>query len=154
MNRVRSSFALITFCATATLLASLGLAVVFTSASVAVAFARGNAPGDERAVAPPTFVQSVSAQAPPDAANERTFSGLITDDRCGARHAPSSGKSPSECVNMCIRNGSHYELVNGDRNYLLEGNADDLGKLASQRANVVGSLNGDSIKVSAVAAAQ
>jgi len=149
-----SPFALIVFCATATLLTALASAVVFTSATVGFAVARGTPASDEKVALAQAERSGEGNQAPPDAPQSRIFAGMITDDHCGARHAPDSGKSPSECVRMCIGHGSHYTLVNGDKRYLLEGNSAELGKLASQRANITGSLTGDTIRVSSVSATQ
>ncbi|MBZ5570335.1 MAG: hypothetical protein LAO09_00470 [Acidobacteriia bacterium] len=150
----RSPFALIVFCATAALVAALASAVVFTSATVALAVARGTPASEERVALAQAEKSGEGNQAPPDAPQSRIFAGMITDDHCGARHAPDSGKSPSECVKMCIGHGSHYALVNGDKRYLLEGDSEELGKLASQRANIAGSLSGDTIRVSSVSATQ
>ena len=51
---------------------------------------------------------------------------------------------------MCVRNGSKYLLVDGGKSYQLDGNADDLGRLAGERANIVGTLNGNTIRVSSI----
>jgi hypothetical protein len=152
--KARSPFALIVFCVAATLLAALALAAVFTSASVAFAVARGTLPGDDKATSAPAEKLREASQGPLDAPQDRAFAGMITDDHCRARHAPDSDKSPSECVKMCIGNGSHYALVDGDKSYHLEGNAEELGKVAARRASIVGQLTGDTIKVSSVSATQ
>ena len=156
MNKSRSSFALVAFCAAASLLAALGLAVIFTSVTIAVAGDGGTAYGENRPASPEATnpVRIAESQVPLGTQNQRSFAGLITDDRCGARHAPNSAKSSTECVEICIRRGAHYALVNGDKSYLLDGNVEDLGKLAGQRADVVGSLTGDTIKVSSVSVTQ
>lgn len=146
MNRNRSSFGLITFCASATLLAALALAVVFATATVAFAVVRG--------AESVSIEDKVSPAEGADLAQETVFAGLVTDDHCGARHSADSAKNPSECTQMCIRQGSKYSLVNGDNSYLLNGATNDLGKLAGQRVNVVGSLTGSTIKVSSVTAAR
>jgi len=148
----RSTVALIVFCAASTLVASLGFALLFTSVTVAFAVVPGAASGNNEATALPAFASGVGAQSAESSTSKETFSGMVTDDRCGARHAPSTDKSPSECVNLCLRNGAHYQLVDGDKSYQLEGSADGLGKVAGQRASVVGQLTGDTIRVSAVSA--
>jgi hypothetical protein len=128
-----SWFGLITFCGLLTLAASLGLATVFAGGAAAFA-AAGAEP-----------VQQTNGAA------EQSFSGMITDSQCGARHEQSSGKRPADCARMCVRNGSKYMLVNGDQKNILEGNEAALDHLAGQRVTVTGTLNGNTIKVSSVA---
>ena len=61
-----------------------------------------------------------------------------------------SGKSPMECTKMCVRNGSKYVLVEGDKKYALAGNESELDGLADQRVKIVGSLDGNTIKVTSI----
>lgn len=126
---------LLTFCSLMTLAASLGLAVLFAGGAAAFAF-------------DPQQVQKSDAVA------EQTFSGMITDSQCGARHDQSTGKRPADCARMCVRNGSKYILVNGDQKNILEGNELALDHLAGQRVTVKGTLAGDTIKVSSVSAVE
>jgi hypothetical protein len=126
---------LLTFCSLMTLAASLGLAALFAGGAVALA-ASSN-------------IEQVQKS---DAVAEQTFSGMITDSQCSARHDRYSGKRPADCTRMCVRNGSKYILVNGDQKNILEGNELALDHLAGQRATVTGTLNGDTIKVSSATA--
>jgi hypothetical protein len=135
VNTNRSWFSLLTFCASASLAAALVLAIVFTCASAILA-----------AAAPVTAV----AQDPNTAVPQPVFSGVITDDQCGGRHDKESGKNPAECTLACVRNGGKYSLVNGDKKYLLDGNADELSHWAGQRVAIAGTLSGDTIKVASV----
>ncbi|HEX4425066.1 MAG TPA: hypothetical protein VH079_06690 [Terriglobales bacterium] len=127
---------LLTFCSLMTLAASLGLGVLFVGGVAAFA------------VPDPQQVQKSDAVA------EQTFSGMITDSQCGARHDQTSNKRPADCARMCVRNGSKYVLINGDQKNILEGDEIALDHLAGQRATVTGTLNGDTIKVSSVALAK
>jgi hypothetical protein len=127
---------LLTFCASASLAAALAFAAVFTGASAVLAVA-----------APET---AAAAEEPNTAAPPPAFSGLITDNQCGARHDKESEKSPSECTLACIRNGASYSLIDGDKKYALDGNADELGRWAGQRVTVAGTRSGDIIKVTSV----
>jgi hypothetical protein len=61
-----------------------------------------------------------------------------------------SDKDPTGCAKMCVRNGSKYVLVQGDKRYALAGSESQLEGLAGQRANITGILNGNTIKVSAI----
>ncbi len=130
-----SWFGLITFCSVMTLAASLGLAALFAGGAA-------------------TFASDPQQVQKNDAVAEQTFSGMITDSQCGARHDQSSGKRPADCARMCVRNGSKYVLVNGDQKNILEGNELALDHLAGQRATVTGTLNGDTIKVSSAVLAR
>jgi hypothetical protein len=135
----RSWFGLITFCATLALVAALGSAVLFITAAVSFAAADGGRPAK-------------GATQEADNPREKVFAGLVTDDHCGARHAMDSGKSPTECAKTCVRNGSKYVLVEGDRKYALAGNESELDGLAGQRAKVVGTFDGKTLKVSSASA--
>jgi hypothetical protein len=84
-------------------------------------------------------------------ASTRTYSGVISDDHCAARHDMNSGKNPSECTQACVRRGAHYLLVNGDRSYRLEGNPDQLATFSGIRVTLTGSLSGNRINVSSIA---
>jgi hypothetical protein len=87
-----------------------------------------------------------------DAASGKTFTGMVTDARCGARHSMKSDKTSAECARSCVRKGSRYVLVDGEEIHTLEGDSTQLDKLAGARVEVVGRLVGDTIKVEAVAA--
>jgi hypothetical protein len=80
------------------------------------------------------------------------FTGMITDSRCGARHMRNSQLSTTECTEACVRNGAHYVLIDGDRRYLLIGAEQSLSKLAGERANIMGTLQGNAIVVNSAAA--
>ena len=136
-NPNRSWIALVTFCTTAAIVTALGLAILFATATAAFGGAQSSAPsGNDTEGTTPA----------------RTFAGLITDANCGARHSKNSGKSPAECVQACVRNGSKYTLVDGDKVHILDGKTAEIDSLAGQRVKIVGTLDGETIKVSSVAA--
>jgi hypothetical protein len=134
LNKDRPWLALITFCVTPALIVALGSAVLFTGAAAAFAVSDSARP--------------VATTQEADNPRERVFAGLITDDHCGARHDMDSGMNPTECTKMCVRNGSKYVLVEGNKRYALAGSESQLGGLAGQRANIAGTLDGNRIKVS------
>ena len=91
------------------------------------------------------------------AANKpQAFTGKISDAMCGANHM--MGGEASECVRACVRKGSKYALLVGDKVYTLETSdkptLDQLDKLADQQVKVTGEASGDSIAVLSVAAAK
>jgi len=137
----RRWFGLITFCVTPALVVALGLALLFAGVAVAFAVSDGGKP---------VAAAAQAAYSP----RIRVFSGLITDDHCAARHEMDSGMNPAECTKMCVRNGSRYALVEGDKRYALEGSKSQLDGLAGQRANIAGTLDGNTIKVTSTGSGQ
>jgi hypothetical protein len=88
------------------------------------------------------------------AAKPETFTGEVSDAMCGAKH---STADKAGCTRACVKKGSNYALVVGDKVYTLqadEANKDKLDKLAGEKAKVTGTASGDTIQVSKVAAAK
>lgn len=89
------------------------------------------------------------------AAASQTFTGEVSDSMCGAKHAIAD---KAACTRGCVKKGSSYALVVGDKVYTLK--TDDkaalaeLDKLAGENAKVTGTADGDTIAVSKVAAAK
>src|ERR1700739_1515585 len=93
-------------------------------------------------------------QAKQDAVpQQRAFSGVVTDSACRARHTIAR-KSAAECARDCVDRGSSYVLVAGEGVYRLDGNTSELDKVAGQRVQIVGTLDGRVLTVSSVSAAQ
>ena len=136
-KRKGSWFSLIVFYATAALVSALGLAILFASATVALAVA-----------------QSYDTHAGQNDGSIRTVSGMLTDSRCGARHPMNSGKTTADCVRACVRKGAAYILINSERTYTLTGDQEELSKLAGQRVTLRGNLQGSTIQVSAISPEQ
>jgi len=88
----------------------------------------------------------------------QTYSGIVGDAVCGARHTMDG--DDISCLRTCIQRGSKYDLVVGDKVFVLnfkdQSVAETLDKLASQqaRALVKGEENGGAIEVQSVAAAR
>lgn len=83
----------------------------------------------------------------------KSFSGLLTDSRCGARHSRALGKSAAECARFCVRHGAHYIIVNGPNTYKLEGRTAQLRDFAGQRVVVMGLLQDGAIQVRSLSTA-
>lgn len=79
----------------------------------------------------------------------QTLTGTVTDAMCGAKHSMEG--SAAQCTRSCVKEGSGYALVVGDKVYKLTGKIDDLDALAGEQATVTGTVNGDSIEVASVA---
>lgn len=81
-----------------------------------------------------------------------TFTGVVSDAMCGAKHVMAG--SPADCQKACVKGGSAYALVVGDKVYKLAGNTADLEKIGVGKATVTGTEKGDTIDVQTVAAAK
>lgn len=87
------------------------------------------------------------------AANQdKTLTGVISDSMCGASHM-AKDKTAAECTRMCVKDGSKYALVAGDKVYTLSGHEAELDKLAGAKATIKGDVSGTNVKVSSVQAA-
>jgi hypothetical protein len=85
------------------------------------------------------------------ASTGQSYEGMVTCSRCGAKHSAAMARTATSCARMCVKAGARFELVQADSTYLLEGNLEELTRVAGQRARIVGSLNGDTITVASVA---
>ncbi|HTC56471.1 MAG TPA: hypothetical protein VK706_08690 [Candidatus Sulfotelmatobacter sp.] len=87
------------------------------------------------------------------AAGKQTFTGEVSDAMCGKQHMEGTA---ADCTRECVSKGSKYALVVGEKVYTLD--ASDkaalatLDKQAGKNATVTGTLDGDTITVSSVAA--
>jgi len=92
------------------------------------------------------------------AAKLQTFTGIVGDAVCGAKHTMEG--DDVHCLRTCIQRGSKYDLVVGDKVYVLDikdtSSADTLDKLGTlqAKAKVKGEVNGDVIEVESVDAAK
>jgi hypothetical protein len=82
----------------------------------------------------------------------QSYTGVISDAMCGKSHL--AGQSAAACTAACVKEGSAYALVVGDKVYKLEGKTDGLDKLAGDKATITGTASGDTITVESVAAAK
>jgi hypothetical protein len=130
-----SWIALVFYCSVTTLAAGFALAILFASITVVYSAAQPASQASEA---------GVPAQ---------TFSGIITDAHCGAKHK-SSDKSPAECTRICVKNGSQYELVDGYKVYALHGDIVQLNQLSGQRVTITGTLAGNSINIATMSVGQ
>jgi hypothetical protein len=84
----------------------------------------------------------------------QTLTGEVSDAMCGAKHEM-AGKA-ADCARACVKHGSKYALVVGDKVYTLETSdkaaLDTLNGLAGAKATVTGEVDGTTITVKSVAA--
>ncbi|MGD1021371.1 MAG: hypothetical protein ABR880_01225 [Candidatus Sulfotelmatobacter sp.] len=85
---------------------------------------------------------------------QRTFTGEVGDAMCGRKHM--EGSTAAECTRACVAHGSKFALVVGEKIYTLDTSDKtalaSLDKQAGKTATVSGTLDGDTIEVSSVAA--
>jgi hypothetical protein len=88
------------------------------------------------------------------AAAKQTFTGEVGDSMCGRKHM--EDEPAAECTRACVAHGSNYALIVGDKVYTLQTTdktaLNTLDRQAGKNATVTGTLEGDSIQVSSVAA--
>ncbi len=89
-----------------------------------------------------------------DKGKEKTLTGVVSDSACGRKHTMMPGKSDAVCTRECVKMGSKFALVVGDKVYTLEGGAEDLDKLAGEKARVKGTVSGNTVQVASVTAAK
>ncbi len=85
-----------------------------------------------------------------------TWKGSISDKMCGAKHMM-AGVGDAECTTSCVKKGSPYVFVVGDKVYDIENQKDDkvsadLAKHAGQSVEVKGSMSkdGKSVKITSI----
>lgn len=90
------------------------------------------------------------------AAKVQSFTGTVSDAMCGAKHMMQG--DDASCLRACVQKGSKYALVVGGKVYTLDtkdkATTDTLDQLAAKKATVKGTVDGDTITVSSVAAAK
>lgn len=85
-------------------------------------------------------------------AQATTLTGVVSDQMCGAKHMMEGGAA--KCTRECVKMGSPYALVVGDKVYTLKGHSSELDALAGQSVVVKGTLSGTTVDVDSVTAAK
>jgi hypothetical protein len=92
------------------------------------------------------LLAGLAAAQPPKAKNQ-SWTGVVTDSMCGAKHMMAN---PADCTRTCVKQGSSYALLVGDTVYTLKGHESEVDKLAGQKATVTGTADGTTIQVASV----
>ncbi|MBV9342405.1 MAG: hypothetical protein JO159_16150 [Acidobacteria bacterium] len=121
--------------------AALLVALIVAGGAAALASHEGQAVEEAQAAVPVTA----------ESQDGDTFTGMISDSWCGARHKRNSQLSSAECAHACVRRGASYVLVDGDRRFALRGGETSLTRLAGERAHVSGTRQGGAIVVNSAA---
>lgn len=88
-------------------------------------------------------------------AKETTLTGKVGDAMCGAKHMMADNEAM--CTGECVKKGSDYALIVGDKVYTLKASdalEADLAKLAGKSATIKGDENGGTVQVASVVAAK
>jgi hypothetical protein len=75
-----------------------------------------------------------------------TVRGTVTDAMCGAHHIMKNA-SAAECTRACVKNGSDFALLSGDKLYTLKGDKSLFDKWAGQTVTVQGQVSRTTITV-------
>ena len=84
----------------------------------------------------------------------QTFTGVITDTMCGAKHTMMKGQPDADCVKMCVKGSSEYALYDGTKVWKLSDQKTP-AKFPAGKVAVTGTADEKSmtIKVASIAAA-
>ena len=84
------------------------------------------------------------------AGKAKSWTGTVSDSNCGAKHATASDEAAA-CVAKCVSGGGKYTLVAKGKVYQVEPQ-DKFADFAGKSVKVTGTMSGDSITATEVAA--
>ena len=84
-------------------------------------------------------------------AQSRTFTGTVSDEHCGAKHARPSAAAES-CVEKCVSGGAKYVLVSHGKVYQVD-DQDKFKGMGGKAVKVKGTLSDSTITVADVSPA-
>lgn len=87
------------------------------------------------------------------AAQPTTMTGVVSDAMCGAHHMMKDATA-AQCTRVCVKQGSDFALVVGDKVYTLQGDKSQIDKYAGQSVTVKGDVTGTTLKVTALEASK
>ena len=83
----------------------------------------------------------------------QTLAGTVSDAMCGKTHMI-KGASAAKCTRECVKEGSDFALVVGDKVYTLKGDKTAIDKFAGASVIVKGTLSGSTVTMESIKAAQ
>ena len=86
------------------------------------------------------------------AASTQNLVGIISDDMCKSKHMMPG--SDADCINACVKAGSKYALVVGNKIYVLKGEPNQLAKWAGKKVNVSGDVQNSLVSVLSISEAK
>jgi hypothetical protein len=84
---------------------------------------------------------------------DQTLTGIVSDAMCGKTHMM-KGASAATCTRECIKEGSDYALVVGDKVYTLKGDKTAIDKFAGANVVIKGKLSGNTVTMESIKVAQ
>jgi hypothetical protein len=82
-------------------------------------------------------------------AGPQKITGVVSDDMCKQKHMM-PGHSDADCTRACIKAGTKYALVAGDKVYVLKGDPKQIGQFAGKRVSVTGDVTKESLAVQSI----
>ena len=79
----------------------------------------------------------------------KTIDGVVSDTMCGKKHMM-PGKTDAQCVQECIKSGSSYALVAGDKVYTLAGKPQTIAPFAGKHVKIEGDLKDNTFTVTSI----
>jgi hypothetical protein len=79
---------------------------------------------------------------------DKTFTGTVSDEHCGVKHAKASAAAEA-CVEKCVSGGAKYVLVSHGKVYQVDAQ-DKFQGLGGKSVKVTGSLSDSTITVAEV----
>ena len=74
-----------------------------------------------------------------------SFTGIVTDEHCGAKHVQTS-QADEDCVRKCLRNGTRAALIVDGKIYRIR-NQEAIKGHEGHKVTVSGSLKGDTLHI-------
>jgi hypothetical protein len=69
-----------------------------------------------------------------------TFTGVVTETMCGAKHTMMKDQPDDKCIQMCVKGSSEFALFDG-QNVIKLSNQSKPAKFAAQKVKVTGTLD-------------
>ena len=92
----------------------------------------------------------VLAASAASAQTSQTLKGTVSDAMCGAHHMM-QGMNAAQCTRACVKEGSDFALVSGDKVYTLKGDKSQFDKFAGEAVTVKGKVDGMTVTVDSIA---
>jgi hypothetical protein len=79
----------------------------------------------------------------------QTLAGIISDSMCMKKHMM-PGRSDADCIKECVKAGSSYVLVVGDKSYVLKGKTAMVAQYAGKHVTVQGTIDQKTVTVESI----
>jgi hypothetical protein len=79
----------------------------------------------------------------------QTIDGVVSGTMCGKKHML-AGKTAAECIRVCVKEGSSYAIVAGDKVYTLAGKPQVIAPFAGKHVHIEGDLKNNTITVTSI----